>query len=317
MNRDRFLIRGLAALLQFRGMNFATTPGVVDTGADDGAAGGGDGAAAGAGAGGDGAAAAAAQPKEHADIATLRTNYEDRGKQLDGWTKLGKTADEVAPRFEAGRVLHERYGKAATQLGYSQQEFDDAFKADPDKTIQFIAKKAAEAAAKDGNRQLTQKDIDDRLDKKLKDAISPFEQREQQRLVAEADFKITQNFEKLGGEIYSDAAWKAMDGGEKDFLRMVMDEVMLADEAGLEEVKMKGSTAPIQRAFKKATTFLDSYYTSRVKRETGRPAGKAAAAGKQAAGTGEAKPGHNPENGKPWTVQEMIEEPKRINEKYV
>ena len=69
---------------------------------------------------------------------------------------------------------------------------------------------------------------------------------------------------------------------------------------------------------KEAQTFLDNYYTARIKRETG---GKGAAAFARAHGApkpkNDAEPerGMNPE-GKPWTLEQMIEDPARINPAY-
>ena len=315
---DHFEIRGLAALLQFRGMNFwegdeggAGGGGAAGAGGGDGAgggtgagagAGGGDGAAGGAGAagaGGDGTGAAAggaggaaAAAGSGDGIAELRRNYDAAKTNLEKWTKLGADPDQVAGHATAGQKLYTQYEGIATRLGYKPEEFKEAFAADPGKVIAFLGRKATERAtaeaANDG-KPLTRAEINRLLEEKLSEKTAPMEERENLRLANEADFKVSQTFEKLGQTTFTPETWKAMPQGERETLQLVMQEMLAYDEAALIEIKTKGATAPVQKYFTEAVKFLDGYYNARLSRETGRGAARAAGAGANGGGKERAK----------------------------
>jgi hypothetical protein len=347
---DHYEIRGLAALLQFRGLHFFPDEG-GDGGGGAAGAGGGDGAGSGAaggagGAGGDGAGAggaagaggggdagagggggAAAASAAGDNVAELRRNYESAKTNLEKWTKLGADPDQVAQHATAGQKLYTQYEGIATRLGYKKEEFQEAYNADPGKVIAFLGRKAAErqaAEAANGNKPLTRDEINRLLEDKLNEKTAPLEERENLRLANEADFKVSQTFEKLGQTTFTPEGWKAMPQGERDTLQLVMQEMLAYDEPALIEIKTKGATAPVQKYFQEAVKFLDTYYNARLSRETGGGAARAAGAGAGANGGGgkgkgggaATPPGVNAATGKPWTINELIEDPSRIGAAY-
>jgi hypothetical protein len=337
-------IRGLASLLQFRGLNFFPDEGGagVGEGGGDGAgagaaagggAGGGGAAGDGAGAGGagsgggtggaagDGAAAAGAGD----GVAELRRNYDATKANLEKWTKLGADPDQVAGHATAGQKLYTQYEGIATRLGYKSEEFKEAFAADPGKVIAFLGRKASERAAAEAandGKPLSRAEVNKLLEDKLNEATAPIAERENQRMAQEADFKVSQTFEKLGQQTFTPDGWKEMPTGEREVLQLVMQEMLAYDEPALIEIKTKGATAPVQKYFTEAVKFLDGYYNARLQRETkggGAARGAAASAGgngKPSGGGAATPPGVNRETGKPWTIHELIEDPSRIGAAY-
>src|SRR5205807_2593997 len=92
---------------------------------------------------------------------------------------------------------------------------------------------------------------------------------------------------------------------EKFMLISAASEIMKYDDKALHALKFGGSTASIQKCFQEAKTYLDKYYMARAVRERGAVAG------------GPRKPGlQQSNNGKRPTLDEMIEEPTLINNKY-
>lgn len=334
----RFHIRGLAAFFDFPGMNFATA--VVDpaAGAGDGGAGGdaggaggaggagtdpgGAGAGGGSGAGSDpgagGAGSGAVAPVAgaagaDAGIAELRRNYESTKGQLERWTKLGADPDKIAPRLSAGEALYSKYADVAKTLGYKPEEFDQAFSKDPDKVILFLQQK--HAAAQSAKGPMTREEMQAEIERRTSEALTPIQQRENQRLASEADFKVTQHFEKLGAGAYTPDGWKAMSGGEKEFLQTVMQEMLAYDEDALTSIKTKGAMAPVEKYFKEATKMLDGYFQARLSREyKGKPPAGAQGGTKPAAEA--PAPGINPETGRPWLINDYINNPELVNPKY-
>lgn len=321
-------------LLRFRGLCWeADNGGAAGEGAaGGGAAGGGDGAAGGAsgGAGGEGGgtgeaagaagSAGAAAGAGGEGIEQLRRTYEETKGNLEKWTKLGANPEEVAGHATVGQRLYTQNEAIATKLGYSKEEFREAFNADPAKTMAFLARKAGEQARVDGSKPLTRDELNRLLEEKLGEATKPLEERENMRLAQEADFKVSQTFEKLGQQTFTPEGWKAMPQGEREVLQLVMQEMLAYDEQALVEIKTKGATAPVQKYFQEATKFLDGYYNARLQRETGRAAaanGAGARGNGSGKGEGAATPrGVNPDTKKPWTINELIEDPSRVDAKY-
>lgn len=332
---DKFLIRGIAALLIYPGMHFATAVNPLVGGADGGTGGAGAGSGAGAGGGspqggsggqGGAPAAGAGHPADSGNVAMLRTEYDKVKGQYsevtgkwEPWSKvIGNHTPEQFTQFSSvyTRVFQEAQG-IAEELGYSEQELIEALTADPVKTLDYLRQEQLEAqeggqGGQGGNGQ----DLQQQINEAVNQHLGPIQQRENQRMTTEANSTfertvhglLVADFKALG----IDAA--AIDPEEREMLMTATSEMLKYDEQAVWALKYEGKTAGVQKAYQEAKTFLDKYFVARSNRERTRTGGAGGAGGGQGPGAGAG--GNQGGGGKKPSLEDMINDPGVIGEKY-
>jgi len=301
---------------------FASTPNAA-TGADSGTAGAGGGVPGGGGAppaptpgqggsgggqgGGQGGGAGSGAIDWKTAPEHFRREYETLKSKHEPWEKLGVAPDQIG-RFQGTyNKVSEQAINVGTQLGYTKDEIIEALEADPVKTIDFLRNQAA--AAEEDRAGSGGDDLQSQIDAAVEERFAPIQQRENERMTTEANALFERT---VYNEIVN--AYKA-DGvdvanipeDEKFMLTSATSEIMKYDDKALHALKFGGSTASIQKCFQEAKTYLDKYYMARSTRERG-----------AVAGGPPKKPGAQQQNngGRRPTLDEMIEEPTLINNKY-
>lgn len=326
-NGDKFLVQGLAALLSYPGMYFATAVNPV-VGAGAGETGGG-GAGSGAGAGGGtpqtGHSTQPTHPADSGNIAMLRGEYDkvkkdytDVNGKWEPWSKV--VGDHKPEQFQQysqtyTKVFEQAKG-LADSLGYSEAELIEALTADPVKTLDYLRQEAfdTEQGGEQGGGQ--QGDLQQQIDSMVSERLGPIQERENVRMTTEANATfertvhgmIVEDFKKLG----IDAA--GIEADEREMLMTATSEMLKYDEGAVWALKYEGKTAGVQKAYQEAKTFLDKYFVSRSNRERART-------GTGAGGGGGARPGQGgqqqqQQQGKRPSLDEMINDPGTISEKY-
>lgn len=232
----------------------------------------------------------------------LRETYEKLKNEFEPFQKLGVKADQVS-QFQG--VYQKVYNEAAAigrDLGYPDEEIAEALAEDPIRTIEFLRSKAEQLQG----QQQDPDDINDRIQQGIQQAMGPIQQRENQRMTDAANTLFERTVHNMAVETFKaegiDVANIPQD--EMFMLTAATSEILKYDDGALKALKYEGKTAAIQKAFTEAKNFLDKYYlarSGRTKLAPPRPGQPPAPAG---------QPGKKP------TLDEMIENPGLINNKY-
>lgn len=294
-----------------RQMNFATPAAAVpggDSGTGTGAGGTGAGTGAGGGTGSGGGAPATGQPAAPAAIdwnapntpAHLREGYNKLKADYDKlqadhkpWQSLNVKPDEVG-RFQQN--YQQVYGELkgiGDSLGIQEKEIADAIAIHgllP--VLDQLRYEAAQAEAAAGGDQeaIQARELEERIQAGIQTALSPIQQRENQRLVHEGNQLVERTITDLATSAFKTAGFDfaAAPAPLKDFILTGVTEVLKYDDQGMRALKFEGKTAPIQRAFQTFQAMWDAAYLARrqmegnvaPRRPGGQPPPSGAATGK-------------------------------------
>lgn len=335
MNSLRFMNRW-GQLLTFPGMNFDVQPGGAGGagggGGDSGGAGGtgagtGGGAGGGAGAGtGTGAPGGAqgggAEPAlDTGNIAQFRTVYEQTKKErdelkgkYDPWSKVQFKPEDVTGFHGVYQKVFSEVSELGKSLGYPDDELIEALQADPVAALDFLRNEMSERDGGQGEGEgADERPLQDQIKDGIDQALGPIRQQENVRRTNEANAFFERTARNMFAEYFKKEGVD-IDKAHPDEMTMLMattSELMKYDEAGMRDLKYKGSAAPIQRAVNEAIKFLDKYYLARAGRDRAgvqRPG--AGGGGRPGAGAGQGDGGKRP------TLDQMIDDPSLVNQKY-
>lgn len=270
---------------------------------------GGSGAPAGGGTGdapnGSGTQPPAAGGNQGVDgLKQLRDTYENLKKEFEPWQKLNIKPDQVS-QFQG--VYQKVYNEAAAigrELGYPDDEIAEALAEDPIRTIEYLRNQAAE-----GQQQQGDQDLQTLIEQGIEQRLGPIQQRENVRMTNEANALFERTVHGMAVEAFKaegiDVANIPQD--EMFMLTSATSEILKYDDAALKSLKYEGKTAAIQKAFQEAKNYLDKYYLARSGRDKAR---LQPVRGQN----GQFQP--QQQNGKKPTLDEMIENPGVISDKY-
>lgn len=302
-------------------MNFATPAAPIVSGNGAGAGTGGSGSGAGdgntgAGAGGGGGAAPAAPainwdtaPQHFRDgYSKLKADYEKLQGDLKPWQGLNVKPEEVS-HFQQNyqQVYGEMKGISET-LGINERELADAIKLHglvPVLDRLRVEMQQAEAAENGDPQAVSDRDLEARIDRAAEQRLSPVLERENQRIVKEANVLVGNTITQLASDAFKAAGldYSGAPPALKDFIETGVTEALKYDDDGMRSLKFDGKTAAVQRAFQTFSAMFDAAYLARQQMETKRVP---AAPGRQQP----ARPGV-PQAKKP-TFDEMIDNPDSI-----
>ena len=257
---------------------------------------------------GGGAGTTGVQNQGTDNLRQLREAYEGIKKEFEPWQKLNLKPEQVTQYSGIYQKVYGEVGALGRELGYSDEEIAEALNENPVATLDFLRNQAAEA---EQNRQQPDgRELNELINQGIEKAIGPIQQRENLRMTNEANALFERTVHSAAVEAFKaegiDVANIPQD--ELFMLTSATSEILKYDEGALRSLKYEGKTASIQKAFQEAKGYLDKYYLARAGRDRARvqpPSNRNANGQFQSQ-----QPGRKP------TLDEMIENPGVINQKY-
>lgn len=216
----------------------------------------------------DGSAAAppAAPPAEPQGLRQLREQYETTKRERDQWSSLGKY-DEVSGHLKTFSAIRTEATELANSLGYAPEDLQSAFQKDPIATLQFLRQKAAEATP----APLNPNDLKKQLDKMVEERLKPITQREDQRMIKEAEFRFDGEFDRLFKETFKDGLPEEC----REAIKEMAGQLLGDDAEAIKRLKFEGQVSDVQKYFQEAQTrflkVVNAYLGHERKRVGGDP----------------------------------------------
>lgn len=293
-----------------RQMNFATTPTITPDAGGAGSGAGGPGGATGAGGGGGasqpagtggGAAAPAAinwdsAPQHFREgYNKLKSDFEKLQSDYKPWQGLNVKPEEVSAFQTNYQQVYSEMKGIGESLGIEEREIADAIKVHgllPVLDQLRHEAQQAEAAAQGDEGAISEQDLQARIDAAAEARLNPVIQRENARLVKEANTFVENTITQLATDSFKAAGldFTGAPAALKDFILTGVTEALKYDDDGMRAIKFDGKAAPVQRAFQVFTAMWDAAYLARRQMEGNvapaargqqRPAAQAAAPGKK------------------------------------
>lgn len=223
----------------------------VDPGAGVGAPGAGSPPAPGSGesAGSPPAGGVAAPPA--APVDQLRQAYESLKTKHEPWERLGAKPEEVQRSHQTYTKLYTEASTIGSQLGYSQEELQQAFQADPVGTLMTLRQMAQQASG--SKEPLTQEQLQKLVDRQLNDKLKPFQQEREQRLDSEATARFDGEFDRQ----FKTSFPNGLPDSNREAISGLAWALLSENPDAYNALRLKGDTSQIQGAFEQAKkTFL-------------------------------------------------------------
>lgn len=266
-------------------LNFATPAAPLTDaggGSDTGTTGAGGGAGAGGGTPASTGSAPAAAPDPWAAPtvpAHLREGYNRLKAEHDAlqakykpWEGVNVKPDEIGHFQQNYQQVYGEMKGIGDSLGIGEQELADAIKAHgllP--VLDQLRYEAQQSEAVNGGDQaaIQQQELEDRIAAGIETRLSPVLQRENQRLVTEANTLVGNTITQLATAAFKTAGYDyaQADPELRNFIETGVTEALKYDDDGMKELKFGGKTASVQKAFQTFTAMFDAAYLSRRKME--------------------------------------------------
>lgn len=268
--------------------NFATPASAVtgDGGAGTGSGGAGEGTGAGSGGGAPaggipagGAPAAAPQLNWESAPVQLREGYnklkaehEALQKQFEPWKGINVKPDEVGRYQQSYQQVYTELKGIGDSLGIDEAEVADAIRVHgllPVLDQLRYESQQAEAAGSGDQAAIQQQELEERINAGIETRLSPVLQRENQRMVHEANTLTENTITRLATEAFKAGGmdFAASPPELRDFILTGVTEALKYDDGALRDIKFSGKTAGIQKAFQTFTAMWDAAYLARRKME--------------------------------------------------
>jgi len=277
----------------------------------------------GAGAGSGGSTGGGTQQTQH--IATIdwatapaqfRQAYEQLKTQHDQLNMKFKPFESINPdQFKSFQGSHTQVMRSIQQvsnaLGIDESEVNEAISQfGVVAVLDHLRQEAWEAEQADAGNQevINERDLNERIQNGIQQAISPIQQRENQRLVHEANSLTERTIVDLATAHYKaqGSDYTQFPQPLRDFISTGVTEVLKYDDQGLLDLKFQGKTAPIQKAFQTFMAMFDQAYLARRGMEGG-----VVNTGNRGAGQGNQNQ-VGQRQGKMPTIDEIIDDPNRV-----
>lgn len=245
---------------------------------------------------GSAAAPPAASPND-VNLRQLREQYETTKTKLEPWEKLGKFED-VSSRHQMATAIHTEAAEIGESLGYDAKEIREALAKDPVATLVLLRQRAAESA-KGGNPNPV--DVKKLVEKQLEERLKPINEREEARLDAGAESK----FNGEVGRLYQTSFPNGLPDSCREALEGLAWSTLRDNEDGYKSLREKGAVAGVQAAFDYAKKTLLKIVTDYAGHEKTRTRS-----------AGGAPPAPDGGGSKKFTLDEIINDPGKVNPRY-
>jgi hypothetical protein len=235
------------------------------------------------------------------DWRTLRQKYNEAQTKLANYTKLGDDPAKLETSLKTYTGLRTNSWTAAKQLGYQEADFDEAFAADPEKTIQILRQQAAEAQVHGNQPNPDGKKLEDTVRDLVAQQTKPFNEHINRQMTEQAMTRYNNEFTSL---VASSPILKDAPSDVVDLVRDYLEERLTHDSQRLEGMKLRGDYAFLKDEVTFVANRLQTVFSNWLTKTQGR------------AGGGN-MPGVRP-NGvaKKPTLDDMINEPSVLGDKY-
>jgi hypothetical protein len=261
-----------------------TTPAAVTTGADPGTAGGGGSPTGGGGTG--------AQPGAQPNTTPASINWDSAPQHFrEGYNKLKSEMEQLQQQYAPWKGLNVQPGEVqnlqhnyqqvygemkgiGNRLGINEAEITDAVRVHGLLPVLDQLRREfdqAQAANNGDQEAIRAQELEQRIQDGIQTALSPIQQRENQRLVHEANTRVENTITQMAIDSFKTAGldFQAAPPELKEFILTGVTEALKYDDAALKDIKFNGKTAGIQRAFQTFQAMWDSAYLARRKMEGG------------------------------------------------
>lgn len=245
-----------------------------------------------------------AQPQQGGEgLPQLRQAYDKIKADYEPYQKLNLKPEQITQYSGVYQKVFTEAAAAGRELGYPDEEIQEALAEDPLRTIEFLRNEAQRQQQGGQGRQDNGPDLQDLVAQHVEKAIGPIQERENIRMTDAANSLFERTVHQLAADTFKaeglDVSQVPQD--ELFMLTSAASEILKYDPTALHALKFEGKTAPIQKAFQEARTMLDKYYLARSGRDRARV--NPAQPGRPAA----AQPGKRP------SLDEMIDNPELID----
>jgi len=235
----------------------------------------------------------------------LKSDYEKLQSDLKPWQGLNVKPEEVGHFQQSYQQVYTEIKSIGESLGIEEREIADAIRAHGLVPVldQLRAEaQQAEAAAGGDQGALSEQELEARIQAGIETRLSPVLQRENQRIVAEANMLVENTITQLATDAYKAAGIDFVGAPPelKNFVLTGVTEALKYDDEGMQAVKFQGKTAAIQRAFQTFTAMWDAAYLARRQMESKMPVG---------ADRPPVPPKGQPQGGKQPSIDEIINDP--------
>lgn len=236
----------------------------------------------------------------------LKADYEKLQADHKPWQSLNVKPDEVG-RFQTN--YQQVYGELkgiGDNLGIQEKEIADAIAIHgllPVLDQLRYEAAQAEAAAGGDTAAIQQQELEERIQAGIQTALSPIQQRENLRLVNEANTLVGNTITELATSAFKTGGYDyaAADPNLKAFIETGVTEALKYDDDGMRALKFEGKTAAVQKAFQVFTSMFDAAYLARRKME-----------GNVVSRPGQQPQRQQPTGGKMPTIDEIINDPNTV-----
>lgn len=229
----------------------------------------------------------------------LRTKYDDRGNKIT----------ELTPRAEAFAKIETAASGMATDLGFSAEEFREAFDADPVATVAYLkgeaAKRAATGRQGDGNGQDGQGDIEDRLSELVNDRLKPVTEHVNRQ---QTEAAMSRYSTELTTAISANSLIKDAPAEVHELVKDYVGEFFASQPGILTAMKTKGDFTAVKETIDFVAGRLQTVFTKWLAQEQAKGGRGAQAGGNQGTGNTGTKKG--------FTLDDIIDNPAVLGDQY-
>lgn len=235
--------------------------------------------------GGAGAGTAAASPsidwktapqQFRSEYERLKTEHENLNKQYEPWKGLNLQPGQVTQFQQGYQQVYSEIKGVADSLEIPEQEVAYAIRQfGLPRVLDHLRQEAWEAEqAQNGNQEiLHQRELDERINNTVQQALSPYQERENVRLTTAGNTLVETTIGQLATEAFKASGLDFTTAPDpfKMFVLTGVTEALKYDDQGLHDIKFQGKVAPIQRAFQTFMSMFDAAYLARRQMESKLP----------------------------------------------
>lgn len=202
----------------------------------------------------------------------LKADYEKLQNDHKPWQSLNVKPDEVGHFQQSYQQVYDEMKGIGDSLGIAEKEVADAIKLHgllPVLDQLRYEAQQADAAAGGDQTAIQQQELEERIAAGIETRLSPVLQRENQRIVNEANTLVENTITQLATDAFKTAGldYAGAPPELKEFILTGATEALKYDDDGMKAVKFGGKTAAVQKAFQTFTAMFDAAYLARRKME--------------------------------------------------
>lgn len=186
--------------------------------------------------------------------AQLRTAYETTKAQLEKYSALGITPEQVQSAHATYTTIRTEAVELASDLGFTEAQVDRAMQKDPAGTLLWLRNKARESAPpanKDG-------DVESLVRTQVEQATKPINDYVNKQMTDSANTRFEGEFNRLFDAEYPDKEFPAE---IKSAFLDLTSEFIKYDKEALTRLKMDGKVSDVGKYYAQAKSYMEKLFT--------------------------------------------------------